>query len=83
MCNFYMMYYTEGEAEYLDCMNNNLPRQAQSMPADSLVPLPPNPLLDEVAKGHHHHGGVDEHGMLTCVCQAHLEYAADIIKPGQ
>ena len=25
------------------------------MPADSDVPLPPNPLLDDIARGHHHH----------------------------
>ena len=29
----------------------------QEHPADSDVPLPPNPLLEEEAKGHHHHHG--------------------------
>ena len=60
MCNFYMMYYMEGEAEFLQCAGNVLPQEARSMPADSLVKLPPNPLLDDKASGHAHHHHVDK-----------------------
>jgi len=59
MCNFYMMYYTKGEAEYLQCGGNRIPSQAKDMPASSFELLPPNPKLDEQASGHHHH---DHHG---------------------
>ncbi|KAF6039893.1 PAM [Bugula neritina] len=59
MCNFYMMYYTKGEAEYLQCGGNRIPSQARDMPDSSFELLPPNPKLDEQASGHHHH---DHHG---------------------
>ena len=69
MCNFYMMYYVEGEAEFLECAGNSLPGQSRSMPASSLIKLPPNAKLDEMAAGHHHHhgGAGDEPGNLP-VC---------------
>ena len=55
MCNFYFMYYTKiGEvSNALHCYGNNNPQLARQMPADSDVPLPPNPLLDHVHGQHH------------------------------
>ncbi|XP_041372877.1 peptidyl-glycine alpha-amidating monooxygenase B-like [Gigantopelta aegis] len=57
MCNFYIMFYTDSDVKdpYSQCGGNNYKNVVGIMPADSDVPLPPNPLLDEVAKGHHHH----------------------------
>ena len=66
MCNFYVMYYMEGEASFMTCNGNQLRGLAKTMPADSLVPLPPNPLLDEQASGHHHHSNGDDPGMSKC-----------------
>ena len=50
----------------MTCNGNQLRGLAKTMPADSLVPLPPNPLLDEQASGHHHHSNGDEPGMSKC-----------------
>lgn len=60
------MYYTEGEAEFETCGGNQFKNLAATMPADSLVKLPPNPLLDEMASSHpiHHQ---DEPGMYINV----------------
>lgn len=66
MCNFYMMYYVEGEAKFQQCADNQLPDLASTMPSDSLVPLPPNPLLDEKAGGHHHHAPVAPQPGMVC-----------------
>ncbi|XP_067938308.1 peptidyl-glycine alpha-amidating monooxygenase B-like [Watersipora subatra] len=63
MCNFYMMYYVEGEAGYHTCFSNWLPKQANTLPSDSMVTLPPNPPLDQKPVGHEHH--LDEHEDTT------------------
>lgn len=55
MCNFYVMFYTEGEAKFETCGGNQLKDLAKTMPADSLVKLPFNSLLDEMASSHHMH----------------------------
>ncbi|KAK3593802.1 hypothetical protein CHS0354_014344 [Potamilus streckersoni] len=57
MCNFYIMYYTKSskEAKYGTCAGNQEPLVFSGIPADSDVPLPPNPALDAAAKAHHHH----------------------------
>lgn len=60
MCNFYIMYYSNSSSKEPggECYTNQLPLLASMLPADSDVPLPPNPLLDEEAHGHHHHAGM-------------------------
>ncbi|CAH1796518.1 unnamed protein product [Owenia fusiformis] len=60
MCNFYMMYYTDAEkgSAFFECFGNNLPDLVKQIPDGNDTPLPPNPLLDEQATGHHHHGGM-------------------------
>jgi len=57
MCNFYIMYYTDGEATFEECINNQLPQLASTIPRESTWPLPPNPKLEEMAHGHPHHHG--------------------------
>ena len=56
MCNFYIMFYTDSSVEEPagQCGGSRYPSLVKNMPADSDVPLPPNPLLDDVAHGHHH-----------------------------
>ena len=61
MCNFYIMFYTDGSVDdpYGQCMNNQLPTLTGThFPNDVSVPLPSNPALEEKAHGHHHHGGM-------------------------
>nr|AAD42258.1 alpha-amidating enzyme precursor 1 [Lymnaea stagnalis] len=68
MCNFYIMFYTDSSVinPYGQCAGNHLPDvTGRNFPPDVSVPLPPNPELEEVAKGTHHHGGMsgsDPHG---------------------
>ncbi|XP_064610137.1 peptidylglycine alpha-amidating monooxygenase-like isoform X2 [Liolophura sinensis] len=60
MCNFYIMYYTDSTSGMTSgmCSRNNLPSLVKQIPADSDKSLPPNPVMDEIAKGHHHHHGM-------------------------
>lgn len=62
MCNFYMMYYTDYKQgqSFLECPGNNDPAAVATLPADSDVPLPPNPALEAAAQGHHDNH-VDDH----------------------
>jgi len=56
MCNLYIMYYTaNGGKSYYLCADSD-PELVSHIPADSDVPLPPNPILDAMAVGHMHHG---------------------------
>ncbi|KAH3839323.1 hypothetical protein DPMN_112751 [Dreissena polymorpha] len=59
MCNFYIMYYMNATLENNrgrgECLGNSVPLLFDSIPADSDTPLPPNPALEDVAMGHHHH----------------------------
>ncbi|XP_071109699.1 peptidyl-glycine alpha-amidating monooxygenase B-like isoform X1 [Haliotis cracherodii] len=57
MCNFYIMYYTDSSVKMPSgqCGGNRQPKLMADIPDDSDVPLPPNPDLEEEAKGHHHH----------------------------
>lgn len=59
MCNFYIMYYMDAAMEDTrgssTCPGNNEPLVSANLPADSDTPLPPNPVLEEDAKGHAHH----------------------------
>ncbi|ELT96668.1 hypothetical protein CAPTEDRAFT_228792 [Capitella teleta] len=54
MCNFYMMYYTDATQgkSYFGCQNNQSDELTETLPADSDQPLPPNPLLEDIAHGH-------------------------------
>ncbi len=48
MCNFYMMYYTDGRDRlHPQCAGNRYPDVFSQLPADNDVPLPPNPALEE------------------------------------
>lgn len=60
MCNFYIMFYTNSTVMNPsgECGGVQIRELVDNMPADSDVTLPPNPLLDEVAHGHHHHGAM-------------------------
>lgn len=52
MCNFYMMYYSDSSknlSSYMECIDNQVSRVSQHIPADSAKPLPPNPLLEAKA----------------------------------
>nr|XP_053650445.1 peptidyl-glycine alpha-amidating monooxygenase A-like isoform X1 [Cherax quadricarinatus]XP_053650446.1 peptidyl-glycine alpha-amidating monooxygenase A-like isoform X1 [Cherax quadricarinatus] len=53
MCNLYLMYYTDRDqgSETGGCGYENFPVITHNLPADSDVPLPPNPLLEEHAQG--------------------------------
>ncbi|XP_045597192.2 peptidyl-glycine alpha-amidating monooxygenase B isoform X2 [Procambarus clarkii] len=53
MCNLYLMYYTDRDkgSETGGCMFETFPVITHNLPPDSDVPLPPNPLLEEHAKG--------------------------------
>ena len=42
------------------CPGNNVPLVTANLPADSDTPLPPNPMLEEDAKGHVHHASVEQ-----------------------
>lgn len=57
MCNFYIMFYTNSTVKEPsgECLDNEIPTLIQTLPLDSDVPLPPNPLLEEEAHGHNHH----------------------------
>lgn len=59
MCNFYIMYYTVAGTTLSSntCAGNNIPDLLDGIPADSDVELPPNPLLESAAHGHHGHMG--------------------------
>ena len=49
------MYYTDfGGQTYYECSNDNVPGLSKNVPIDSLIPMPPNALLDDIAEGHHH-----------------------------
>ncbi|XP_060607191.1 peptidyl-glycine alpha-amidating monooxygenase-like isoform X2 [Ruditapes philippinarum] len=62
MCNFYIMYYmnssmeNSGRQRESTCFQNEQRQVFRNIPADSDVPLPPNPALEGTAMGHHHHG---------------------------
>lgn len=60
MCNFYIMYYTDSSVKMPSgqCGGNMQPKLMADIPDDSDVPLPPNPDLEEEAKGHHHHAAM-------------------------
>lgn len=64
MCNFYIMYYMDAAMENArgsdTCPGNNVPLVTANLPADSDTPLPPNPMLEEDAKGHVHHASVEQ-----------------------
>ena len=64
MCNFYIMYYMDAAMEHSrgsdTCPGNNVPQVSANLPADADTPLPPNPLLEEHAKGHVHHAPVEQ-----------------------
>ncbi|XP_063589457.1 peptidyl-glycine alpha-amidating monooxygenase A-like isoform X2 [Penaeus indicus] len=57
MCNLYLMYYTDREqgSETGGCWTESFPVITQNLPADSDVPLPPNPALEEHAQGENLH----------------------------
>ncbi|CAL4061158.1 unnamed protein product, partial [Meganyctiphanes norvegica] len=57
MCNLYLMYYTDVDkgSESGGCGYVQFQDVLANLPADSDVPLPPNPLLEEHAKGHNDH----------------------------
>ncbi|XP_042891754.1 peptidylglycine alpha-amidating monooxygenase-like isoform X3 [Penaeus japonicus] len=57
MCNLYLMYYTDREhgSETGGCWSESFPAITQHLPADSDVPLPPNPELEEHAQGENLH----------------------------
>ena len=56
MCNLYLMYYTEsGAAGYQSCVNEQTPVITASLPEDSDVPPPKNPILEEHAKHRNAH----------------------------
>ncbi|XP_059168734.1 peptidyl-glycine alpha-amidating monooxygenase B-like isoform X2 [Physella acuta] len=60
MCNFYIMFYTDSSVQDPSgsCGGNDIPQiTGKNFPPDVSVPLPPNPALEEEAKGTHHHGG--------------------------
>ena len=63
MCNFYFMFSTDSSVSDPDSICANVSPDnidlLREIPADSDVPLPPNPALDQAAMGHHHH----HHGM--------------------
>ena len=42
------------------CPGNNVPQVSADLPPDADTPLPPNPLLEEHAKGHVHHTPVEQ-----------------------
>lgn len=51
MCNLYLMYYMEAGSEGPGiCVNQKSPSISDGLPADSDRPLPPNPLLEEMAR---------------------------------
>lgn len=60
MCNFYIMYYMDSAMENQrgpdTCYLNSQRQVFRTFPADSDIPLPPNPALEGVAGSHHHHG---------------------------
>lgn len=51
MCNIYMMYYTDAGngTEFQQCGYVCNPEQNKAYPADSIQPLPPNPVLEAYA----------------------------------
>ena len=57
MCNLYIMYYTDREkgSEFSACGMETYPMITKNLPPDSDVPLPPNPILEEHAKGENLH----------------------------
>ncbi|XP_045113955.1 peptidyl-glycine alpha-amidating monooxygenase B-like isoform X2 [Portunus trituberculatus] len=57
MCNLYLMYYTDPRlgSEFSACGMETYPMITKNLPPDSDVPLPPNPLLEEHAKGKNLH----------------------------
>nr|AEI84584.1 peptidylglycine alpha-amidating monooxygenase [Conus bullatus] len=56
MCNFYIMFYTNNTVDVPSggCSGVDNASLVDNMPEDSDVPLPPNPLLEAEAQGHHH-----------------------------
>ena len=53
MCNLYLMYYTEaGKASTVNrnCMDDTSTSISKGLPEDSDKALPPNPMLEEMAK---------------------------------
>ncbi|KAH9499188.1 hypothetical protein Btru_004367, partial [Bulinus truncatus] len=80
MCNFYIMFYTDSSVADPSgrCGFNELPHlTGDYFPSDVSVPLPPNPDLEEVAKGGHHHGGMNENEISYSDSQTR-----DILMPG-
>ena len=60
MCNFYMMFYTDaGGGTSYTCSGNQYPDMFSTLPADADVPLPPNPDLEDIAKGVVHEGNYE------------------------
>lgn len=57
MCNLYLMYYTDPSlgSEFSSCGWETYPIITHNLPPDNDVPLPPNPLLEEHAKGQNLH----------------------------
>nr|WLF82755.1 putative peptidyl-glycine alpha-amidating monooxygenase A [Tityus melici] len=51
MCNLYIMYYTSADdgSSFARCLDVEIPKLVNELPADSDVPLPPNPELEENA----------------------------------
>lgn len=59
------MYYTAFSSDsYIQCKDNKFPRLIKSIPAESVIPLPPNPLLEEEAAGHLHPSQKDGQTMV-------------------
>ena len=53
MCNLYLMYYTDaGKASEVarNCMDETTQAISKGLPEDSDKALPPNPILEEMAK---------------------------------
>lgn len=70
MCNFYMMYYSDNReniSSYMECTDDGLPDVSKHILADSLKPLPPNPLLEakaSIKSMPHSHNGPAEQEMV-------------------
>ena len=64
MCIFDIVYYMnatlESQRGESTCTGNREPQMMVGLPLDADEPLPPNPALEEVAMGHHHHAMKDE-----------------------
>ncbi|KAH9499189.1 hypothetical protein Btru_004368 [Bulinus truncatus] len=68
MCNYYIMYYTDSTVPetFHQCSLNELKGlTGKNFPADGSVPLPPNPFLEEVAKGIAHNSSMSERSVRS------------------